>query len=247
MTTNRTLTAVAAIAFVAASGIGVEAQSFGEPRLDRAGQVRMGGFFPDGDDLLFEDNETRFTFDTSDLDDFTIGFTYLASISNSFEVGFNLDFYDATTTSAERDYVDEDGFLILHDTTLSQILLAVDVRVLPFGRYRERPGGRRVLQPVVYLGAGAGLTFWEYEEVGDFVDSSNPLDPVVFFGRFKDSDTAFRAHAVAGVELPVNPRMQWLVETRYAWADDDLTGDLASFESIELGGWSAYAGLSFRF
>ena len=47
-----------------------------------------------------------------------------------------------------------------------------------------------------------GLIFWEYEEVGVFVDA--PVVPEeIFFARFIDDGVAFEVHALAGVEIPM--------------------------------------------
>jgi hypothetical protein len=222
---------------------------------DHAVQVRIGGFFPSGGGDLWDDNSDVFTQDISDFDAASIGFTFLSSLGNAVELGVNLDFYDETTTSVYRGFVEEvefdDGsfetFDIPHDTRLEIVPLTVDFRFLPGGRYRIRgPQGRRVLKPVFYLGLGGGLNFWDYEEVGDFLDFSfDPPEP--FFGRFVDSGTALELHGLAGVELPVGPHFGVLFEARHSWSDDELGDDFAGFGDIDLSGWSAFVGGSFRF
>lgn len=238
----RSLSTLFAIAVVlVGSSATAHAQGFGPGPSDRAFQFRLGGFFPAGDGALWSDNEEVFTLDVSDFDDLALGFSYVASISNYMELGFNVDFYDSTVLSGYRDYVDEDGFLILHDTTLETLPLTADLRLLPLGRYRNRPGGRAVRQPVPYVGGGIGMTLWEYEEVGDFIDFGDPAMPV-FFDRFVDDGVAFEAHVLAGIELPLSPNVNFLLEGRYAWADDTT-----ALGEIDLGGFSGYGGLSFRF
>ena len=103
---------------------------------------------------------------------------------------------------------------------------------------------RWVLHPVPYLGAGIGVTYWEYEEVGDFVD---PADSTIFYGRFIDSGTDFETHVLAGLELPVNDRFTFLLEGRYSWANASLGGDFSGFGDLDLGGFAAYFGMGYRF
>lgn len=218
----------------------------------RSFQIRAGGFFPSGGGDLWDDNAEVFYQDISDFNDFVIGMSFVAPLSNHLEVGFNVDFYDAKTSSAYRDFVDQSLFPIYHDTTLDEVPFIVDARWYPAGRYRIRSGGRRVLRPAFFLGAGIGANFWEYEEVGEFIDCSQgcgPLDPPppILPGRFKDSGTAFQAQLSTGLELPVSPGFHVVLEGRYAWSDDQLGGDFAGFGNIELGGASMLLGASWRF
>jgi hypothetical protein len=211
-------------------------------------QLRLGMFMPSGDSDFWDATGEVFTLDSSDFDDFILGFSYIHSVNNEVEIGVNVDFYEERVRAEYRDFVDSAGFPILHDTELELIPFTVDVRFLPGGRYRIRPGGRYVMKPVFYIGAGAGLNLWDYEEVGDFLDFG--FDPPEIFGdRFIDDGVAFEVHALAGVEVPVGQSTNLLLETRYSVSDDDLGGDFAGLADTELdlGGSSFYGGLSFRF
>ena len=231
---------VAALGFASAA----HAQA---PRLDHAFQFRFGGFFPAGGGTLWDDNEDTFTLDASDFNDFAIGFSYVAPINNRFELGFNLDFYDGTVRSAYRDFADQDGFPIFHDTTLELVPATVDFRFLPTGRYAmSGGGGRAVRHPVPYIGAGAGFLLWNYEEVGDFIDF-DAVPNEVFYGRFVEDGMTFETHVLAGIELPMSPAWSFLAEGRYSWANDSPDGDFAGLGSLELGGFYGYVGFAFRF
>ena len=171
----------------------------------------------------------------------------MAAVNNHFEVGFNLDYYEQDVRSAYQGIVDSQGFAILHDSRLQLVPATVDFRLLPAGRHAIRGReGRQVLHPVPYFGAGLGFNFWEYEEVGDFVDFSDPLLPI-FPDRFLESGTTFEAHALAGLELPVGPAWSVLLEGRYSWSDVTPNGDFAGLGSLELDGLSAYVGFAFHF
>lgn len=222
------------------------AQGQGRGYRDSAFQFRLGQFFPDGGGELWSDNEEVFTLDSSDFNDIVWGFSYVAGTSNTLEVGLNVDFYDGSAYSSYRDFVDEAGYPIYHDTALSLMPVTADLRFLPAGRYRMRPGGRQVLKPAFYIGGGGGLNFWEYEEVGDFIDFT--MEPnEIFYSRYKDSGTAWELHALAGFELPLSPGFNLLFEGRYSWCEDTLGGNLAGLGDIDLGGASLSIGGSFRF
>jgi hypothetical protein len=220
--------------------------------VDRAVQFRLGGFFPEGDGGLWEANQLVFNLDESDFNGVAAGFSFVQGVTNHVEIGLNLDFTGETVRTADCCFTDEFGGAILHDTELSIAPLTADVRLLPFGRYRLR-GERRVLKPVVYVGGGLGFTFWEYEEVGDFVDDSDPLVPVIFFDRYKDSGAAFEVHALAGGELPITPRLNVLLEARRSWSEAEPDQSYVEFflppgdNDLELDATWVYAGVSFRF
>lgn len=210
--------------------------------------LKLGGFFPAGGGDLWESNEEVFTFETSDLDDLTFGMAWIAPLNNNLELGFNVDFYDAVARAGYRGITDEDDYAILHDSRLETMPMIVDVRVLPFGRYGGAPGtgGPVALKPVVYLGGGLGATYWEYEEVGDFVLFDDPDLPIVY-DRFVDDGVAFAIQALAGFELPLSHSTGVLFESRYTWCDDELSGDFSGFGTIDLSGWSVAGGFSLRF
>lgn len=206
-------------------------------------QFRIGGFFVEGEGALWDDVDDRFTLDPSDLDDVTLGFTYLATMNDHLAVGFNADYFNSTAPSAEGGFVDQFGVPIVHDTRLRMFPLSVDLRVSPGGRFGGQ-GRYRVRRPSFYLGGGVGLNFWEYEEVGDF--AAGAMQPV-FFARFQDDGVALAAHALAGVDLPLGPEWSIIFEGRYLWSDDDLGDDFPGLETIELNGASAFVGLSVSF
>ncbi len=208
-------------------------------------QFRLGGFFPSGDSVFWEDVEDTFTLRVSNFNDTIVGFSFVGSFGNHLETGFNIDFYRSTVRSSVRDYVDQAGLPILHDTRLTLTPMTVDVRLLPAGRYRIRGAqGRRVLQPVFYLGGGLGFNYWEYEEVGDFVDFT---DESIFFDRFIDTGWAFEAHALAGLELPFGRTWSLLFEGRYSWSEATPGGPFSGLGELDLGGFAAYVGASWRF
>ena len=168
-------------------------------------QGRLGYFMLDDrdDDGFWVDTESVFTLDASDFEEFSLGFSYVHSVLNWLEVGFNIDIFEETVRSEYRDFEDQDGSSILHDSSLSLVPMTVDVRFLPTGRYRIRPGGRHIVRPTFYLGAGAGFVFWEYEEFGDFLDFT--FDPPEIFGPelFTDDGVVLEVHGLAGVEIQI--------------------------------------------
>jgi len=232
----------------------VVAPAAASPRADDAIVVRFGTFMPDGGGI-WDENEIDFTLTAGDFDHATLGVGFVSGLGRHVEVSLFADFYGETVLSQYRDYVDADDRAIFHDTRLHMTPVVVDVRILPGGRYRARAGGRAVSKPVWYLGGGVGANFWEYQEVGDFIDFFDPTLPI-FFERYKDDGVALSLHALAGFELPVGPRSNVVFEGRYLWSDDDLGdrfGHLAASRPVDIDrklvmdGLALTAGVAFRF
>ena len=139
-----------------------------------AAQFRLGTFFPSGGGEFFEENEDVFTFDASDLNGWSFGFTYVIPMSPRIELGLNLDYGEGTDVTQYRDVVDEDGFPTLHDTRLRVAPASVDVRFLPGGRSARRGahGQYAAKKPIFYVGAGLGANLF----VGRHGNGSADLD-----------------------------------------------------------------------
>jgi hypothetical protein len=208
---------------------------------------RFGGFFPSANSDFWKANEAAFTLDDSDFIGPSGGVGYTGSIANYFEFDVNADFYYGSTRSADRTFVDQDGFPILHDSRLAIFPVTVGFRVLPAGRYGRRgaEGQHYVRRPVPYFGAGIGMAYWQYEEEGDFVASDNSI----FYDRLKDTGIEFEKYAMLGIEFPVAPEWNLTFEVRQSWAEATPGGAFAVVNpgELDLGGTSIFLGGSVRF
>jgi hypothetical protein len=234
----------AAVVTVLALAAPAEAASHGT---DGAFNFRLGGFFPSGDSSFWEANEQAFTLDHSDFNGAIGGVEYVAAINNYVEFGVGVDFYSETQTSADRNFTDQFGNPIFHDTRLSIAPLSAEIRVLPAGRYGGggHEGRYRARRPVPYLGAGIGLDYWQYEEVGDFVAT----DGSIVFDRFQTSGLEFEKHVMLGIEFPVSPAWYISLEARQSWAKATPGGAFTTINpgTLDLGGTSVFVGGSIRF
>jgi hypothetical protein len=241
---KRTLSIVALAGCVFAAGGRPAAAA---PGSDGAFNFRLGGFFPSGDGPFWEANEAAFTLDHSDFDGFMAGASYSAALNNYVEFGVGLDFYYEAVRSADRNFEDQFGSPILHDTRLSMIPMTVDLKFLPAGRYKRTgaDGRRFVRRPAPYIGGGIGMNYWEYEEEGDFVAS----DLSIVYDRLKDTGLAFEKHVMVGLELPVSPQWYLTFEARQSWAEDTPGGAFSTINpgDLDLGGTSVFVGGSVRF
>lgn len=95
-----------------------------------------------------------------------------------------------------------------------------------------------------YLGAGGGGMWYRFRQSGDFINMTS----FVVSGDDLTSDGWTRtAHAFAGVELSLTPRIAVTTEARYLWAETELDELVfQGFEPIDLSGASASVGIHLR-
>jgi hypothetical protein len=95
-----------------------------------------------------------------------------------------------------------------------------------------------------YVGAGGGAMWYQFRQTGDWVDFETND---VFSSILESSGWTPTAHALAGIELSIDPRFAIVSEARYGWSKAKLGGDFSGFERIDLSGFSTTAGIAVRF
>ena len=201
---------------------------------DGAFRIHMGAFLPEGDSEYWDDKEHDFTGGVDDLENISFGADYLLPFNRNFSLMFGGTIYGGDTTQSYRDFVDNFGDRIRHDTTLGIASATVGVLVHPLGS--DAP-----FSP--YIGAGAGSYFWSLEEDGDFIASNDDI----FSATLEDDGVAFGYYLLAGVEAPITRSLSIFGEGRWTQADDELSGDFEGFGDIDLSGQTYLVGLSWNF
>ncbi len=251
---KRSLPVVAILALALFSAIPAHAQPRGPEYGGSAFQFRLGGFFPSGGGELWNKNEQIFTLDTSHFNDAAIGFSYIHGITNNFELGFNVDWYDSTAGSYDKGFDLAPDLHPAHDTELQLSPVTVDFRFLPMGRYSYRGRGQHPVHQVVpFFGAGVGLLFWSYDERGYFIYQNTDTGAYENqYADLRDDGSTFEAHVLAGIEVPMSPSWNLLFEGRYSWADAHVNNayvaasELAS-QNLKLDGAYGFIGASWHF
>lgn len=104
---------------------------------------------------------------------------------------------------------------------------------------------------VPYVGAGGGVTRYEFRQAGDFVDFASENRELgtfrIFTDTFQSAGWAPQAHALGGADILVFKRMYVTVEGRYTWVHADLDQDFIDFQPMDLGGFRFGAGINFVF
>jgi len=213
------------------------AQRYGNRRYaEREGEFRihLGAFQPDGDSDYWRDKETDFTGSIDDFEDASFGLDYLLPLGDRLNLMFSGSVYEGSTTNAYRNFEDNFGDRIRHDTTLGIASGTVGLLL-----YLTGPGS--AIQP--YIGAGGGAYPWRLEESGDFIDFGPPSHPI-FSANLKSDGVAFGYYGLAGLTAPITRRVSIFAEGRWTRVDDDLSGDFEGFGKLDLSGREFAAGLS---
>jgi len=95
-----------------------------------------------------------------------------------------------------------------------------------------------------YVGAGAGLMYYEFGQKGDFIDNTTLA---VFPDAFHSGGWAPMAQLSAGVEWSLGSRWALRTEARYLTASAAPSSDFPGFHRIDLSGVTSSAGLFVRF
>jgi hypothetical protein len=207
--------------------------------------LRGGLLMPTEGSDLYTFVQERLTIDKGDFQGplFAVELGYSPTARLDIVGGFDLA--RKSVRSEYRDFVDNNLQPIEQETSLRQNSFTGSVRfaLVPRGRavgsYAWIP--TRV-QP--YVGGGGGFVFWEFKQVGDFIDVS---DSSVFPDTFVSSGASLSGHLLGGIDIQVYKRLFLTTEARYVWAQGELSNEFVGFEPLDLSGFKLAAGINFVF
>jgi hypothetical protein len=204
--------------------------------------LRIGGYFPRGNETLFQDVRDLYIVQTSDFDGVYGGIEYNQKILDNVELAVHFDGYSRSVDTSYRDYVRPEGGEIRQTLRLRQAPLGVSIRLVPTSK-------RAKIAP--FVGGGVDAVFYHYEEYGDFIDFFDPTLPILS-DAFVSDGTAFGVHVLGGFRVYLNRDFAVVAEGRYQWATDEMGGDFAPNEPglvnrLDLSGATVTVGLHVRF
>jgi len=210
--------------------------------------ARIGGYFPRGDETLFQDDRSLYFVGKSDFDGVYGGAEFNHVITKNVELGLSFDGYSRTVDTSYRDYTRPDGTEIRQSLHFNQMPLGLTIRFLPTGKRHK---------VVPYVGGGVDAVFWHYEEYGDFIAFNSPdcdtaLGCPIVSDHFYSHGTAFGYHALGGLRVYLNRDFAIVGEGRYQWGKDDMGEDFAPngpglVNTIDVSGATFTLGLHVRF
>ena len=221
---------------------------FGRP--DFSVGVRGAGVLARADSNIFEFTEGLLTLEKSNFNAPGIAIDLGFPLTSRLDAQAGFEFSRSSAASNYRDFTDAEGLEIEQTTSLSQVNLSgsIELAVLP----RGRAVGQYAWVPAAvtpYVGAGAGLVWYRFEQQGDFVDF---VDNSIFNGLLQSSGWTPGAHVFTGVDVKVARQILVTGEVRYQWAETTMTGDFADPNRevdflIDLTGLRISGGVQFLF
>lgn len=211
-----------------------------------------GGYaVPTADGDVFDFVQNHLTLERSDFRALFFSGEVAMRVNERVDVALELGFAQSTTPSEFRDFVDLDDRPIEQETRLRRMPLVMSVK----GYLNER--GRTVSRFAwipgswsPYVGAGAGVVFYDFEQTGDFVDfMTEDQDGTfeIFTATLRSEGTATAFQVLTGSDFTLSPRVVLNGEFRYTWAGAPPGDDFEAFEEdIDLGGLHATVGIKLR-
>jgi hypothetical protein len=215
---------------------------FGEPSGSFA--FRGGWAVPSAGSDLFGLATSQFTLNRSDFRSLDGSMELALTVRPQLDLVFNAAISGVSRRSESRDYIGSDGLPIFQTTNFQRIPVSVSAR------YYLQPRGRSVsrfawvpARYATYVGAGVGMMNYEFEQNGEFVDSTTKN---IFRDHFHSGGWTPLAQAMAGVDWSLGPRWALTTEAKYVSAGTTLHSDFDGYR-LDLSGFSTSVGFSVRF
>ena len=214
-----------------------EAQVRNQPGDDGTLRLILGVFNPSCASEYWDQSFEVFTGSASDFDDLEFMVDDLWPLSDNAALMFGIGWYEGATTQAYHDWIDPAGQQIRHKTSLRTIEGSIGLAWL-FGD-RQAP-----VRP--YVAIGGGYLWWKLTERGQFIDFTDPDQPI-FDANYSSSSGTFSLYGVLGMEIRFGDSWSAVVQGRYRDANDELGSSLSGLGNLDLSGYSYGAGLAFHF
>ena len=159
--------------------------------------LRIGGYFPRGNETLFLDVRSLYFVEKSDFYGLYGGIEYNQVLDEQRRAGRHFDGYSQTVDTSYRDYERPGGGEIFQSLKLRH----APARASRCGSCRRarRPRSSRT------WAAACDAIFYQYEEYGDFIDFGDPELPI-YADAFVADGTAFGVHVLGGLRVLPQPR-----------------------------------------
>jgi hypothetical protein len=193
---------------------------------------------------VFDDITTNLTVKRGDFRAPAFGAELVVMPASRLDVALGVMWSQTETGSEFRDWLGTD------DLPIKQVTRLRTVPVTATLRYLLLPRGRRISNlawlprsTVPYVGAGGGLTWYRLEQEGEFVDFN---DLEIFPDELVTSGQQVMFHALAGVDHWITSRIGLNAEARYTRGSAQPNQSFSDYDNLDLGGFQATLGLSFR-
>lgn len=207
--------------------------------------LRLGWAVPRAGSDLFDLVTDSLTLDRSDFATATIQAELGVRVGERLDLTLGVGHAESSSRSEFVNWVEEGDLPIEQTTTFRRT--PIEVGVKGYLRERGRAISRFAWVPyrwAPYVGGGAGVMVYAFEQSGDFVDYETAE---IFTRDFVSEGAAPTAHVAAGLDVSLSPHLLLTGEGRYQWASAELSDDFDAFDPIDLSGFQLTAGVAFRF
>ena len=214
--------------------------------------LRAGSTMPRAQSDVFDFMTNQLTLERGDFRSPYVGFDFGALVGDHIDVMLGLAWSESRASSEFRDWEGADGMPIPQVTRLMTVPGTISLRARPFAR------GRSVADYAwlparfsPYIGGGFGYTWYRLEQEGEFLNVTDcEADPAtgcdIFAQNYVSREGGLTAHAMAGAEYWVTPRVALTAEGRYTRGSAGLSQHFRNWDSIDLTHFEAGLGLSVR-
>jgi opacity protein-like surface antigen len=157
----------------------------------------------------------------------------------------DIDWGRSSSDSEYRHFIGTDQLPVAQTTELTQSNVSLSLR------FDLTSSGRSISRLawiphrfVPFVGAGAGVTYYDFTQTGDFVDY---VDLAIFRNTFSSSGWTTSTHVLAGADVAIWRKLSATFEARYLWAHAPLETDFQGFDGIDLSGFRWTTGVNVMF
>jgi hypothetical protein len=216
---------------------------FGKPKASAG--IRGGWTFARAGSDWYDFVTSNLTLENRDFNRPAIGADVGVALTDRIEAVVSVDFSQATALSEYRDFVDNRRLPIQQETQLRQTNISGAVKYYLTDRGHEVSRLAWVPRRLVpYVGAGAGVLWFQMQQAGDFVDFA---DNSIFGDALVSDGAAPSFHVFTGLEYRVWRRLFLTMDVRHLWAAGNLGAAWIDFDPIDLTGTRVAAGVNVVF
>lgn len=161
------------------------------------------------------------------------------------DVTVGLEYSGRTAPSEMRNWVTQDDQPITQTTKFTRFRVLVGAKAYLLSRGRSISRYAWIPAPwSPYLGAGLGMTWYEFTQEGDFVDSETAD---IFEDRFTTKGHGITPWVAAGADITLSPYFYLRAEARHLWGTGTIDrSTFQGFAPLDLSGFRAMIGVGVR-
>jgi hypothetical protein len=195
----------------------------------------------------FDQFRSETTLGSHSFDSFNLGFDLNYFATRYLDVTMTLDVSSRSNTSEYREW-EENGKPIVHESELDRVALGAGFRYNLLSRGRQISSLAYIpAKTVPYIGATAGVMWYEFSQKGDFVEVVNDSTGNIFSDELISHHYGAMGQVFGGLERRLTARWSLVGEGRFTESNSRFTKDYLGLGDIQLSGLALTVGASVRF